>query len=126
MKKHFFLLVISILLCVFCSCQSKEERVISGLEKLAAQIDKRADSFTDKDWEDVMTKYEELHKQALECDFTQEQLKELGRVEGRLTTIFAKEGTKKIGRDIKDLIDGGKAVIDGFLQGVDEVVNDKE
>lgn len=126
MKKNLYLLVFSTLLCVLCSCQSKEERVISGLEKLAAQIDKRADSFTDKDWEDAMIKYEELHRQALECDFTQEQLKELGRVEGRLTTIFAKEGTKKIGRNIKDLIDGGKAVIDGFLQGIDEVVNDKE
>jgi len=126
MKRHLYLLVISILLCVLCSCQSKEEQVISGLEKLAAQIEQRADSFTDKDWEGIMAKYEELHEQALECDFTQEQLKELGRVEGKLTTIFAKEGSKKIGRDIKNIINGGKAVIDGFLQGVDEVVNDEE
>ena len=95
MKRHLYLLVISILLCVLCSCQSKEEQVISGLEKLAAQIEQRADSFTDKDWEGIMTKYEELHEQALECDFSQEQLTELGRVEGKLTTIFAKEGSQK-------------------------------
>ena len=126
MKRHLCLLVVSTLLCVLCSCQSKEEQVISGLEKLATQIDQRADSFTDKDWESIMAKYEELHEQSMECDFTKDQLKELGRVEGKLTTIFAKEGSKKIGRDIKKFIDGGKAVIDGFLQGVDEVVNEKE
>ena len=126
MKKKLDLLVIITMLFMLCSCQSKEEHVISELEKLAIQIDQRADSFTNNDWENVMMKYEELHEQALECDFTTEQYKELGRVEGKLTTIFAKEGTKKIGRDIKNIIDGGKAVIDGFLQGVDEVINDKE
>lgn len=126
MKRHFYHLFVYTLLFMLCSCQSKEEQVISGLEELSVQIDQRADTFTDKDWESIMVKYEELHEQAMECDFTKDQLKEFGRVEGKLTAIFAKEGSKKVGREIKNIIDGGKAVIDGFLQGVDEVVNDKE
>ena len=124
MKRHFYHLFVYTLLFMLCSC--KEEQVISGLEELSVQIDQRADTFTDKDWESIMVKYEELHEQAMECDFTKDQLKEFGRVEGKLTAIFAKEGSKKVGREIKNIIDGGKAVIDGFLQGVDEVVNDKE
>ncbi len=117
------LLFFSAFLSVVMSCQTKEERVIADLEKLAIQIEQRAETYSDEDWQMVIDKYKKIHRESMDCDFTEEQLKELGRVEGKLTTVIAKEGSKKISRDVKDLVKDGKSVVEGFLQGLSESVD---
>ena len=77
MKSLKYLLGLCLLAFIMSSCQSKEERVIKSLESLCMQVEQRADQFTEKDWENVITKFEKIHSDALDCDFTEEQLKEL-------------------------------------------------
>ncbi len=120
------LLCVSLLGLVMFSCQSKEDRVLKSLQSLSMQVEQRAQQFTEKDWEDVVAKFEKIHSDALECDFTEEQLKEFGRLEGKLSSTLAKEGSKKLGRKVQDLIDKGKSLIEGFIEGLGENTDEED
>ena len=105
---------------VLTSCQTKEERVISNMEKLAELIESDGESFNNEDWNDVFVEYEQLQEEATQCEFTQEQIKELGRVEGRLAAKLTKERAKNLGRDFKNLLESGKGFVEGFVEGLKE------
>lgn len=126
MKSLKYLLGLCLLAFIMSSCQSKEERVIKSLESLCMQVEQRADQFTEKDWENVITKFEKIHSDALDCDFTEEQLKEFGRFEGKLSAAIAKEGSKNLGRKLQELINKGKSVIEGFIEGFGESTDEDE
>lgn len=112
------LLMFNILL--FSSCQTKEERVINKFESLAERVNKNSETFSDKDWEGVLAEYEAIHKEAKECEFSDEQLREFGRVEGLLSGVMAIEGSKKLGRDLGKYVNKGKQVVEGFFEGISE------
>lgn len=126
MKAFKYLLGLCLMVFVMSSCQSKEERVIKALESLSQQVEQRADQFTEKDWENVIAKFEKIHEDALDCNFSEEQFKELGRLEGKLTATIAKESSKKLGRKVQDLINKGKSALEGFIEGLGQDSDDDD
>ncbi len=119
MKAKNFVVALLLGLAV-CSCQKQETRLIHDMDKLSDQIEYRSDSFTDEDWDDVLDHYEDLHERALKLDFSQEQLKELGRAEGRLTTLLVQKGAKAIGSNIRSILKGEKSFLQGLKEGLGE------
>lgn len=110
MKNRFFafFLAVSALVLAFSlltACQSKEEKVISQLESLCKTVEK--DSFSIKDMEPVQAKFDEVSQAAKECNFTDEQLKEVARLNARFTKDMAKKAVERAGN-----------VIDGVLEGL--------
>lgn len=120
--------IFAMLLLAFAltSCQTQEERVINKLGNLSERIEKGGNDLTSEDWEDILSEYEAIHEEALKCDFTQEQLKEFGRVDGQLSAAITREGAKKLGRDVAKFLDSGKNYMEGFLDGLGDVINSKE
>lgn len=97
-----FLFVIEILLCL-TSCSTDP---ISRLRSLCETIEESGSNFNDKDWESVMIEYDNIMKDIAEENFTQEELKEIGRLEAR---FFVKAGSKLGGtyaRSIKSELEG--------------------
>ena len=113
-------------LFLFSSCQTKEERVINKFKDLAERVDKNSETFSDKDWEEVLTEYEALHDEAMDCEFTNEQLREFGRVDGFLTGVITREGSKKLGRDLGRYLNEGKQIMKGFLEGFNEGISSED
>jgi hypothetical protein len=111
---------------LFSSCQTKEERVINKFKDLAERVDKNSDTFSDQDWEEVLDEYEALNDEAMDCEFTNEQLREFGRVDGLLTGVITREGSKKLGRDLGRYINEGKQVMKGFLEGFSEGISSEK
>ena len=113
-------------LFLFSSCQTKEERVINKFKDLAERVDKNSDTFSDQDWEEVLAEYEALNDEAMDCEFTNEQLREFGRVDGLLTGVITREGSKKLGRDFGRYLNEGKQVMKGFLEGFSEGISSEK
>ena len=111
---------------LFSSCETKEERVINKFKDLAERVDKNSDTFSDQDWEEVLDEYEALNDEAMDCEFTNEQLREFGRVDGLLTGVITREGSKKLGRDLGRYINEGKQVMKGFLEGFSEGISSEK
>ena len=105
---------------LFTSCQSKEERVINNLEKLAERINEDGEEFTDEDWEEVATEFAKLQDEASDCHFDKEQSRLFGRAEAKIVKATVREGGKNFGRRLRQALDDGAGIIQGFTEGLSE------
>lgn len=105
---------------LFTSCQSKEERVINNLEKLAERINEDGEEFTDEEWEEVATEFAKLQDEASDCNFDKEQSRQFGRAEAKVIKATVREGGKNIGRHLRDAFDQGAGMLEGFAEGISE------
>lgn len=105
---------------LFTSCQSKEERVINNLEKLADRINEDGEEFTDEDWEEAATELAKIQEEASDCNFDKEQSRQFGRAEAKVIKATVREGGKNIGRRLRDAFDQGAGMLEGFAEGISE------
>jgi endonuclease I len=122
MKKAIQVLTVCLIVAFMSSCQTqtKEEKVISKMKALAERVESNNETYSDAEWEKVTNEFDALQKEAKECDFSADQLKDLAKVEAELTTAIAKQGAKRVGSDIKDAIEEGKEMLDGVIDGIKE------
>ena len=86
------------------SCQSKEEKVISQLESLCQTVEK--DNFDIKDVDSLQAKFDAVRETAKECNFTNDQLKEVAKLEARFTKAIAKKALQRVGDAVDGIIEG--------------------
>lgn len=126
-RKIISVLVVAVAaISLLSSCQSYEDRVITKLNHLSERIDEDGKNFDADDWEEAMEELADIHEEMAECDFTLEQLKEVGRADGRLSAIIAKEGAKTLGKGFLDAIKGISSYAKGFQEGAEENINDED
>ena len=122
MKKTYkFHYTIAILVLLFSCNQSQ-----SGIEKASKMIEhaeQNKDALTQSEFDKVELKMEEL-KSDLEQNrekYTDEQLKEIGKLQGRYLAIAVKKGINDIQEDVKDI--GNQ--MEGFIEGIQSDTNNK-
>ena len=122
MKKAIQVLTVCLIVAFMSSCQTqtKEEKVISKMKALAERVESNNDTYSDAEWDKVTNEFDALQKEAKECDFSADQLKDLAKVEAELTAAIAKQGAKRIGSDIMDASEEGKEMLDGVIDGIKE------
>lgn len=117
-KKRIQTIAVSmVMLLSFTACESKEEKVIGRLNSLSERVEKGASNFDAEDWAEVFKNLEEIHADMETCEFTQDELREVGRADGRLTTVIAKEGAKVLGRDVSSFLKNFSSFVKGFQEG---------
>ena len=126
MKSKLILSALFICLLVLSSCQSREEKVISKLDSLSERIEKDGSIFDADDWEEAIEDFADIHEEMQDCEFTNEQLRELGKKEGKVSAILAKEGSKALGREFKNFLGNFGAFANGFKEGTEENVNEDD
>ena len=90
--------------CFLTSCQSKEEKIISQLESLCNTVER--DGFNVKDIDSVQEKFEAIHESAKDRNFTNDQLKEVAKLDARFTKAVAKKAVERVGNAIDGIIEG--------------------
>ena len=126
MKTKFILSTLFISLLTLTSRQSREEKVISQLYRLSERIEKDGNNFDAEDWEEAIEDFAEIHEDMQDCEFTKEQLRELGKKEGKVSAILAKEGSKALGREFKNFLGNFGAFAKGFKEGAEENVSEED
>lgn len=95
-------------LCAFSllttSCKSKEEKAISQLESLCQTVEK--ESFDAKDLDSIQAKYEAIHESLKDCNFNNDQLKEVAKLEARFAKAVAKKALQRVGDAVEGVLEG--------------------
>ena len=107
-------------ICVLSSCKPKEERVIDRINNLSEKIEKHGESWDADDWADALEELQDIHADIEECDFTKEQLRKLGKVEGKLMGVIATEGAKSLQSTTESFFESAGSYIQGFKKGLQE------
>lgn len=89
-----------LLFCVlfFASCENKQTP-IRKLEKLDRTV-QNSTSFTDQDWENVIAEYEQIEQELSLYDYTDEELRRIGQMKGRLLAKITKEYIDKTAKGL--------------------------
>ena len=102
------------------ACQSKEQRAVSRLESLAERVEQNGEKYDEGQWDEVFEQYEEIHEEMRGCDFTNEQLREIGRIDGRQTALLTKQYLRVCGEAMGEVVSGMGSFAEGFAEGLDE------
>lgn len=122
MKKYLLLALFAIGIMGFQSCQSKQGR-IDDLKNFVEEISEDGKDYTADQWEKANKKFSELLEKINSYDdLTEEELEEVAKLQGQYAaTVF-----KNSGKAIMEQMEKAGAALGGFLEGVDEGLEDKE
>ena len=122
MKKIYnFYFTIAILVLLFSCNQSQ-----SGIEKASKMIEhaeQSKDALAQSEFVNMELKMDELQKdlETNRKNYTDEQVKEIGKLQGRYAAILVKKGIDNFQESVKDL--GNQ--MEGFIEGITDSTNNK-
>ncbi|MCQ2229687.1 MAG: hypothetical protein MJZ13_08085 [Bacteroidales bacterium] len=98
------------------SCSTKEEKYINNLRSLTEEIENCGDN----SFEYFTHKLESIDKNidTDSYDFTDEQLLEIEKLQARFVAQYTKMAAKQAGKTIRDALNNGEDLINGFLEGL--------
>lgn len=119
MKKVINFLLVAVLALSLASCAKMQAKhQMHALESLTEKVEKNGDSFTKQDWAEVSQEYDEICAKMNECEYTQEQMQEIGRLKGRFYAACTKKAINNAGGLLNGLMNTVGGAIDGFMEGM--------
>lgn len=100
---------------LLAACGNTDEP-LKKLEKLTDRIEKNADNFTDEEWNEVISEMDEIDSEMADREYTDEELKEIGRLKGRCFARMTRKAMKDASETFDDLSKQLEGGIDGFLE----------
>lgn len=122
MKKTYKFHYTTAILVLLLSCNQSQ----SGIEKASKMIEhaeQNKDALTQSEFDKVELKMEELQKdlETNRKNYSDEQVKEIGKLQGRYAAILVKNGIINFQESVKDL----GTQMDGFIEGITDTTNNK-
>lgn len=115
MKKYLFICLTFALVFSFTACDSSQT-AINDLETLLHEIETNYQSYTEEDWENMSLSYSAIEEELAKHEYTDEELKEIGRLKGKCMGYLTKQSLKDLEKQIKDLTKELEGGIEGFLE----------
>ena len=115
MKKYLFICLTFAMVFSFTACDSSQT-AINDLETLLHEIETNYQSYTKEDWENMSLSYSAIEEELAKHEYTDEELKEIGRLKGKCIGYQTKQSLKDFEKQIEDLpkeLEGG---LEGFLE----------
>lgn len=122
MKKYILLALLTAGIFCLTSCQSKSSR-IDDLKEFVEDIQKDSKDYTQEQWEKANEKFGQLLEKINSYDdLSEEELKEVAKLQGQYAaTVF-----KNSGKAIMEQMEKAGIALDGFLEGIDKGLDNEQ
>lgn len=117
--KHVNIFLIAIICSLLTISCNNAKTSIDELSLLIEDIEENSDNYTDEDWEYVIEEYSLIEQEMENYEYTDEELREIGRLKGIFAMKIAKQVLKDYTEDIKDM----QLQFEGGLDGIKEELN---
>ena len=121
--KIYFCLFVCLL--IFCSCENKQAP-IKKLENLNRELIQNSDSYTSQDWEKAVFEYEQIELELSKYNYTDEELRQIGKMKGRLFAKLSKEYLNKTMDEVDSYLKMFEGALEGFMEELDLSLEDEE
>ena len=118
MKKIAFLLSL-FAVALFTSCD-KRQSAIDDLESFSEELKENASEYTNEDWEEAGNQYQMLVEQVDQYEYTDEELKEIGKLKAKCFRSFAKSSAKAL----KSTMHNFKMQLDGASEEMEDALDE--
>ena len=122
MKKYILFALLTAGIFYLTSCQSKPSR-IDDLKEFVEDIQKDSKDYTQEQWEKANEKFGQLLEKINSYDdLSEEELKEVAKLQGQYAaTVF-----KNSGKAIMEQMEKAGIALDGFLEGIDKGLDNEQ
>jgi hypothetical protein len=100
----------------YCVAHDSSQSAINDLEVLLQEIETNYQTYTEEDWENMSLSYSAIEEELAKHEYTDEELKEIGRLKGKCMGYLTKQSIKDLEKQIKDLTKELEGGIEGFLE----------
>lgn len=115
MKKAATLALIGMMAMMSLSC-STQKSAIEDLDSLVEKIEQNHKEYTKEDWKEIFEEYSTINNTLKEHEYTDEELKEIGRLKGRYMGLLTKKAVKTAGGQLKKFL----KQFEGNVEGMEE------
>ena len=115
MKTLKFCIYLLFCILVFASCENKQTP-IKKLEKLDRTLVQQSESFTEQDWENALMEYEQIEQELSRYNYTDEELRQIGKMKGRLLAKISKEYLNKTMDEVDSYLKMFEGALEGFME----------
>lgn len=115
MKKLKFCIYLLVCVFIFASCENKQTP-IKKLEKLDRTLVQQSESFTEQDWENALMEYEQIEQELSMYNYTEEELRQIGKMKGRLLAKISKEYLSKTMDEVDSYLKMFEGALEGFME----------
>lgn len=112
MKKFFVILLTMGLASFMVACATPEEKSLRTLQDLYEDMELNHENYTVEDWEKIQVEFEVVTAQMKLHNYTDEQLREIGKLKGKCSAYLTKGLLKRAEKSFIEL--GG--VLEGYLE----------
>ena len=122
MRKHTVIALWALTTLSIGACQSRSSR-IDDLKDFVEEIQKDGKDYSQEQWEKANEKFSQLLDKINSYeDLSEDELKEVAKLQGQYAaTVF-----KNSGKAIMEQMEKAGAVLDGFLEGVDQGLDNNQ
>ena len=125
MKKLKFCIYLLVCVFIFASCENKQTP-IKKLEKLDRTLVQKSDSFTEQDWENTLMEYEQIEQELSMYNYTDEELRQIGKMKGRLLAKISKEYLNKTMDEVDSYLKIFEGALEGFMEELGSALDGEE
>lgn len=84
------------------SCSSKQSPV-DDLEELSVELEEESEDYSESDWENVAAKYAKIEEDLQKYEYTDEELKAIGKLKAKCLKSIAKSSAKNLKKQWHDI-----------------------
>lgn len=117
----FFVLAIALVAC------TTKQTPVDDLQALATELTEHSENYTASDWQRVAEEYARIESELNENEYSDEELKEIGRLKGKCMKAIVNASAKllkKKSHEFQQQLEGASEELDGILDGFEDVFNE--
>ena len=114
MKRISLLFLFTVLFAV--SACSGPQTPIKELKKIVSEVEKNYDKYTEEELDKVLARLDAVDKEMDKYEYTDEEMREIGRLNGRITAYLTKAAFNNLGATMNDLAKELGGGIEGFFE----------
>lgn len=119
MKKVTFALLMLFALLFAVSCNTASSS-IKDFESFTNEVESDFEFYTDEDWEKVLDEYAEIEMEMEQHEYTEEQMREIGRLKGKMAGYATKRALKNAADGLGGFMNAVGGGIEGFIEAIKE------
>ena len=111
-------LLFALFAMLFVTACSGPQTSVKELRSIVDEIEKNYDSYTDEELGNVITQLEAIEKEMEQYEYTDEELREIGRLNGRATLLLTKAYIKHAGSELGEITQEFVGGMEGFFDAL--------
>lgn len=108
-----------LIICTLLTSCDNKRATYHDLKALNNELRLHSANYTIADWETAINEYEKIHSRMEKYDYTPEEIREIGRIEGEMAGYMTQEVINALKKETVNILYEASGFVEGFKKAFD-------